>query len=158
MANAHIVIAKPDAVFGLTEIRIGFWPVLIFRAVEQAMGRAPHRGTQPYRSGFHREGGARLRTRHARLRTILCKRAHEVAVRLAGFSPIAIGAGLDYVHQIRGQDWEHAGKVGRQTRNRLLENEDFKEGSRAFLEKRQPSWPSLNRRNDAQTPQDLWKS
>jgi hypothetical protein len=38
VANAHIVIAKPDTVLGLTEIRIGLWPVLIFRSVVQAMG------------------------------------------------------------------------------------------------------------------------
>jgi len=37
-ANAHIVYARPDARFGLTEIRIGLWPVLIFRAVQHAMG------------------------------------------------------------------------------------------------------------------------
>ena len=38
VANAHIVVASPEAVFGLTEIRIGLWPVLIFRSVEHAMG------------------------------------------------------------------------------------------------------------------------
>src|SRR5579863_6430035 len=38
VANAHIVIAKPDTVFALTEIRVGLWPVLIFRSVAHAMG------------------------------------------------------------------------------------------------------------------------
>ena len=37
-ANAHIVIAADDAQFGLTEIRIGLWPVLIFPACALAMG------------------------------------------------------------------------------------------------------------------------
>ena len=37
-ANAHIVIAKDDARFGLTEIRIGLWPVLIFRSIDHAIG------------------------------------------------------------------------------------------------------------------------
>jgi enoyl-CoA hydratase/carnithine racemase len=37
-ANAHIVVASPDARFGLTEIRLGLWPVLVFRACELAMG------------------------------------------------------------------------------------------------------------------------
>jgi len=71
------------------------------------------------------------------------KRASDLAIQLADFSPVAIGAGLDYVHQIRGRDWEHAGRVGRVIRDRLLSNDDFKEGARAFLEKRHPSWPSL---------------
>src|SRR5580700_6007261 len=37
-ANAHMVIASPDAQFGLTEIRIGLWPVIVFRAVARAIG------------------------------------------------------------------------------------------------------------------------
>ncbi len=141
-ANAHIVIAKPDAVFGLTEVRIGFWPVLIFRAVESAMGQ--RRTVELSLTG--RDFSAKEALDYGLVTEMAddpLKRAHEIAVQLAGFSPIAIGAGLDYVHQINGHDWEHAGKVGRQTRNRLLESEDFKEGSQAFLEKRQPSWPSL---------------
>src|SRR3954470_7169063 len=37
-ANAHIVIASDDATFGLTEMRIGLWPFVIFRAVVAAVG------------------------------------------------------------------------------------------------------------------------
>jgi enoyl-CoA hydratase/carnithine racemase len=37
-ANAHIVVAHPEVRFGLTEVRIGYWPVFIFRAVEHAIG------------------------------------------------------------------------------------------------------------------------
>src|ERR1700688_3152966 len=37
-ANAHIVIASDDATFGLTEIRIGLWPFVVFRAVVAAIG------------------------------------------------------------------------------------------------------------------------
>src|SRR5437660_12303410 len=32
VANCHIAIASPRATFGLTEIRLGLWPFLIFRA------------------------------------------------------------------------------------------------------------------------------
>src|SRR2546429_6279154 len=31
-ANAHVVVASDDATFGLTEIRIGFWPICLFSA------------------------------------------------------------------------------------------------------------------------------
>jgi enoyl-CoA hydratase/carnithine racemase len=71
------------------------------------------------------------------------QRAMEIATALSASSPIAVGTGLDYVHQIRGRDWQHAGRLGRSTRDRLLSNDDFKEGVRAFAEKRTPSWPSL---------------
>ena len=37
-ANAHILLAHPDATFGLTEIRIALFPILIFRAIKAAVG------------------------------------------------------------------------------------------------------------------------
>lgn len=142
VANSHIAIARDNARFGLTEIRIGLWPVLIFRAVQNAMGE--RRTVELSLTG--REFTAEQALEYGLVTEIAnepLSRATDIAVQLAAFSPIAVGAGLDYVHQIRGRDWEHAGRVGRQTRDRLLSNEDFKEGSKAFLEKRHPSWPSL---------------
>ena len=38
VANCHIVLADPDATFGLTEIRLGLWPFLVFYAVAAAIG------------------------------------------------------------------------------------------------------------------------
>jgi enoyl-CoA hydratase/carnithine racemase len=38
-ANCHIVVAADDATFGLTEIRIGLWPFVIFRTVVAALGQ-----------------------------------------------------------------------------------------------------------------------
>ena len=144
VANAHIVIAAPDARFGLTEIRIGLWPVLIFRSVEQAMGE--RRTVELSLTGREFNGTEALQYGLAtEIADEPLQRASEVATAVASFSPIAVGAGLDYVHQIRGLDWDHAGRVGRDTRDRLLSNDDFKEGTRAFLEKRKPSWPSLQR-------------
>lgn len=142
VANAHIVFAKDDARFGLTEIRIGLWPVLIFRSIEHALGE--RRAVELSLTG--REFSANEALEYGLVTEIAddpLKRATDLAIRIASFSPVAIAAGLDYVHQIRGRDWEHAGRVGRVIRDRLLSNEDFKEGARAFLERRLPSWPSL---------------
>jgi len=38
VANCHIVVASAGATFGLTEIRLGLWPFLVYRAVEAALG------------------------------------------------------------------------------------------------------------------------
>ena len=38
VANCHIVVAAPGATFGLTEIRLGLWPFLVYRAVAAALG------------------------------------------------------------------------------------------------------------------------
>jgi enoyl-CoA hydratase/carnithine racemase len=141
-ANAHIVYATPDARFGLTEIRIGLWPVLIFRAVQHAMGE--RRTVELSLTG--REFKAAEAMYFGLVSAVVedpLARAMETAAVIAGFSPIAVGTGLDYVHQIRGRDWDHAGRIGREMRDRLLESDDFKEGTKAFLEKRTPVWPSL---------------
>ena len=37
-ANAHIIIAAPGAKFGMKDIRMGLWPVLVYRPVEMAVG------------------------------------------------------------------------------------------------------------------------
>jgi enoyl-CoA hydratase/carnithine racemase len=126
----------------LTEVRIGLWPVLIFRSVEHAMGE--RRTVELSLTG--REFTAAEALDYGLVTEIVqdpLKRATDIAILLAGYSPIAIGAGLGYVHEIRGRDWDHGARIGRAIRDRLLANDDFKEGARAFLEKRRPSWPSL---------------
>jgi enoyl-CoA hydratase/carnithine racemase len=141
-ANAHIVIASPDARFGLTEIRIGLWPVFVFRACELAMGE--RRTTELSLTG--RLFGAEEALQYGLVTEIAqhpIPRATEIAAEVAEYSPVAIAAGLDYAHQIRGGDWDHAGRLGHRTRERLMAAPDFEEGIKAFFEKRKPRWPSL---------------
>ena len=38
VANCHVVVAGENATFGLTEIRLGLWPFLVFRAMAAALG------------------------------------------------------------------------------------------------------------------------
>ena len=141
-ANCHIVIAGPDTTFGLTEIRLGLWPFLVYRAVEAALGERRtlelaltgrnFEAEEAKEYGFVHEVTADPRVR-----------AMEVAQMVAGFSPTAIQNGMSFVQEVRGQDSEASGRVARRIRDRMFASADFHEGLRAFREKRPPKWPSL---------------
>ncbi|MEO8597269.1 MAG: enoyl-CoA hydratase/isomerase family protein [Candidatus Solibacter sp.] len=141
VANCHIVVAGPQATFGLTEIRLGLWPFLVYRAVEAALG--PRRTLELALTG--RTFGP-AEARDFALAHELAPdpeaRAHQIARSLADSSPTAVQTGLDFVQRVKGLDWQAAGVVAQQMRNQVFNSEDFREGLRAFREKRPPEWPS----------------
>jgi enoyl-CoA hydratase/carnithine racemase len=140
-ANCHIVVASEDATFGLTEIRIGLWPFVIFRTVAAALGQ--RRATELALSGRiieakeAREYGL---VHHVVESTGLMARAREIANAIAEASPTAIKAGLEFVRDARNKSWEEAGDLARRIRNEVFRSADFQEGIRAFQEKRPPRW------------------
>ena len=144
VANCHIVVAGEDASFGLTEIRIGLWPFVIFRGVAAAVGE--RRATELALTG--RFIGAQEAREYGLVHYVvdthaLLDRAREIAAPLAESSPTAISAGLAFVHDSSGLDSEDAGNLARERRNQVFRSADFQEGIRAFQEKRPPRWPSL---------------
>jgi enoyl-CoA hydratase/carnithine racemase len=142
-ANAHIVVASDDASFGLTEIRIGLWPFVIFRAVVEAVGerRAVELGIT----------GRIIDVREAcsiglahRVTSDVEASAGEIAATVATASPEAMRAGLRFVAEAHALEWDTAGELAQRFRRELFSSADFAEGIRAFREKRKPQWPSLN--------------
>jgi enoyl-CoA hydratase/carnithine racemase len=144
VANCHIAIAAEDATFGLTEIRLGLWPFLVFRVVAMALGE--RRTVELALTG-------RIFGAHEALEIGLVheatpdfeRRGREVAESLAAFSPTAIRSGLLYVQQIRNTGWKTAGAIAQRARNDVFQSPDFQEGIRAFREKRPPKWPSVEK-------------
>ncbi|HUO31692.1 MAG TPA: enoyl-CoA hydratase/isomerase family protein [Bryobacteraceae bacterium] len=142
-ANCHIVIAAEDATFGLTEIRIGLWPFVIFRTVVAALGQ--RRATELALNG--RIFGASEAREYGLVHQVvepgqLIDRAREMARAVAEASPTAIRAGLAFIRDARGKSWEETGELARQMRNEVFRSADFHEGIKAFQEKRPPRWPS----------------
>jgi enoyl-CoA hydratase/carnithine racemase len=142
-ANAHIVVAHPETRFGLTELRVGYWPVFIYRAVEHAIGERRAMELSLTASDFEAEEAFRYGL-VTEISSDPLHRAAEIAARMSAYSPSAIKIGLGYAHQIRGRDWDYAGEVGTKARSHLLATKDYSEGVRAAIEKRQPEWPSLH--------------
>ncbi len=143
VANAHIVVAADDATFGLTEIRIGLWPFVVFRSVVNAVGERHAlalaiTGRVVDAAEAKTMGLAHEVTSVSELMT----RAHHLAESVAGASPEAMRSGLRFVAASRGLDWQKAGDTAREFRQKLFRTASFAEGIRAFHEKRQPQWPS----------------
>ena len=144
-ANAHIVVASEDATFGLTEIRIGLWPFVIFRAVVEAVGE--RRAVEMSITGriVDANEAASMGLAHYLTPTSdLNARAAAIAAAVAAASPEAIRRGLRFVAETRALENDAAGASAHRSRRDLFATADFAEGIRAFREKREPRWPSLN--------------
>jgi enoyl-CoA hydratase/carnithine racemase len=145
-ANAHIVVASEEATFGLTEIRIGLWPFVIFRAVAAAVGerRAVELGITGRIVDAREAASMGLAHRVTPLGQ-LDGTAEEIAGAAAEASPEAMRSGLHFVTETYGIEWDTAGKLAQDFRQQSFTTADFAEGIRAFRQKRKPQWPSLNR-------------
>jgi enoyl-CoA hydratase/carnithine racemase len=141
VANCHVVVAAEDATFGLTEIRIGLWPFVIFRTVVAALGqrRASELALTGRIFGANEARDYGL-AHHVVDAESLMPRAREIAGSIAEASPTAIQAGLAFVRDARTKTWEEAGELARRMRNDVFRSADFQEGIRAFQEKRPPRW------------------
>jgi len=142
VANCHIVVASNQATFGLTEIRLGLWPFLVYRAVSAAIGdRRTLELSLTGRIFDAREARALGLAHEVEPDAVI--RADFIAESIAAFSPTAIRSGMSYVQQVRDRGWTESGEVARRIRGEVFESGDFREGLQAFREKRRPLWPSL---------------
>ena len=142
VANCHIVIAAPDSTFGLTEIRLGLWPFLVFRAVTAAIGERHALALALTGRIFSAEEARQFSLVHE-ITPDPHQRAFEIAESIGAMSPTAVRIGMRFTQQIRNQDWDVAGEIARRVRDEVFQSRDFQEGLHAFFEKRPPKWPSL---------------
>lgn len=144
VAQGHAVIAAEGAVFGLTEMRLGLWPFLVYRAVETALGARRTLELSLTARAFSTQDALQWGlVHHICPQSEAAQRAAAIARDLAKASPLAIEAGLQYVRESRGKSWKEAGQLAAALRRKLMDSTDFKEGCAAFKEKREARWPSL---------------
>jgi enoyl-CoA hydratase/carnithine racemase len=144
VAQGHIVIAAHGSLFGLTEIRIGLWPFVVYRAVEAALGA--RRTLELALTGRLISGEDALQwglVHQLSPPGEVAERAQAVAGELARSSPEAIALGMEFVRASRGKTWANVGELANAARAKLMQSPDFAEGVAAFREKRSPQWPSM---------------
>ena len=141
VANCHIVFAAEDAHFGLTEIRLGLWPFLVFRALTAAIGERRSLALALTGETFGAAAAMQMGLVYQVVPAAeLLHLANAMAVALSKWSPSAVRSGLGFVRETRGQDWWTAGEIARQMREQLFRTQDFQEAIQAFREKRSPHW------------------
>jgi enoyl-CoA hydratase/carnithine racemase len=141
VAGSHIAVAAHGCTFGLTEVRIGMWPFVIFRSVLNAIGE--RRATELALTGriFNLPEAVQWGLVSEAVPAIeLDDRATALAMHLASQSSQAVRYGLQYLAAARGISSEAAGQIARNYRARAFASEDFREGVTAFREKRKPKW------------------
>jgi Enoyl-CoA hydratase/carnithine racemase len=144
VVNAHVVVAAQGTSFGLTEIRIGMWPYVIFRAVESAVGH--RRAVELSLTGRIFNVGDALQwgiVHEIAPAFELDDRATAIATQLSMSSAEAIENGLRFARESRGLSAAESGRLAAQSRSTAFASADFHEGVLAFKEKRRPEWPSL---------------
>jgi enoyl-CoA hydratase/carnithine racemase len=144
VAGCHVAIAAADARFGLTEIRIGLWPFLVFRPLTLAMGE--RRTVELALTG--RIFGAAEALEYGLIHEVappelLLERARQTAQALSEASATATRSGLMFAREVRGRDARQTVELARDVRNQAWKSADFQEGLRAYKEKREPQWPSI---------------
>jgi len=144
VAQGHVVLASNYAVFGMPEIRIGFWPFIIYRSIETALGKRNTLQLSLTGDNFDAQQGLAWGLVHQicpadELAAAAHNSAHEIAQR----SPLAVALGMQYVREAEGKSAAEAGEVAARLRAKLMASADFQEGTAARREKRQPFWPSM---------------
>lgn len=144
IAQAHVAIAAQGSLFGLTEVRIGMWPFLIYRSIEAAVGA--RRALELSLSGrlFSTQEALTWGLIHQVAPAFEAEdRAAAAARDISKMSPAAVALGMEYVHGSRCRTWTQAGDLAAKLRAKSMVSADLKEGVAAFHEKREPHWPSM---------------
>lgn len=144
LANAHVVIAAQGTKFGLTELRLGMWPFVIWRAMTHAIGERRTVELALTARIFGTPDALEFGLVHEVTPAFeLDDRATAVAQNISQCSPAALWLGMQYLRDARGMSVDESGRLARELRAKIFAGGDFPEGVAAFRAKRKPNWPSL---------------
>lgn len=143
VANSHIAIAAHGAQFGLTEIRVGMWPFVIYPAIERVFGARRTLELSLSSKIFNTPEAMAWGLISEVVPPIeLDDRVDAIANTLANASSETIARGMAYVAALPGKAIEEQIALALQIRAEQFASADFAEGVKAFQEKRPAVWPS----------------
>jgi enoyl-CoA hydratase/carnithine racemase len=141
ICTSHIAVAAHGSSFGLTEIRLGMWPFVIYRSVALALGERRALELSLMGRIFHVPEAVQWGLIHEAAPAFeLDDRVTATAMHLADMSPQAINRGLEFVHKTYGVDPVSAAPIALEMRTAAFASDDFREGVAAFREKRRPNY------------------
>jgi enoyl-CoA hydratase len=139
--SCDLLVAADSAMFGTPEIRVGVWPMMIMSIVVRNIGRK--RAMQLFLTGERIDATTALQWGLVN-RVVPAAEVRETAFawakELTRWSPLVMRLGRDAFYDIDGLDVEAALRHLQSELTIVSLSEDFREGVRAFLEKRDPDF------------------
>jgi enoyl-CoA hydratase/carnithine racemase len=141
MVACDLVVAADTAVFGMTEIAVGLWPMMITAEITRNVGRK--KTLEMMLTGRKLDAAEALAcglvnrvVPAAQLDEATTALANEIADR----SPAALALGLHAFYRSQDMEFEPQLRYLQSELGRVLSLEDATEGIAAFLAKRKPVW------------------
>jgi len=140
-ASCDISVAKDDAVFGFTEVRIGVAPAVISVVCLPKMRPGEARAAFLRGNRFHAPEAARLGLINAAVAADeLDTAVNEIVGDLLHGAPGALAAAKQLLDRVPAMDIDDAFAWTAQLSAELFASDEAREGMSAYLEKRTPPW------------------
>jgi enoyl-CoA hydratase len=143
-AGADLLWAADDTVFGLPEVSIGLFPMVVMAAISRHIGR--RRTLELAWSGDRIDAATAERwglVNRVVPRAALEEESRAYCERLATKSPFIAALGKEAHNQMADLPYPQALRYLRDMVSLVALSEDSREGIRAFWDKRDPLWPSV---------------
>ena len=141
VALCDLAIAAEGATFGMTEVRIGLFPIVVLPAMRRVIGERATRELALTGRTIDAAEAARIGLVNRVVPAdALAKEAAELAWTLAGNPRAVVALGKRLLAETGELPYERAVGYARAMRGVFLATDELAEGVDAFLEKRRPRW------------------